>query len=597
MRLSKIKIAGFKSFVDPTVIEFPANLMGVVGPNGCGKSNVIDAVRWVMGESSARYLRGESMEDVIFNGSSSRKPVGQASIELVFDNADGSAGGEYARYAEISIRRQVSRDGQSVYFLNGSRCRRRDITDLFLGTGLGPRSYAIIEQGMISRIIEARPEELRAYIEEAAGISKYKERRRETESRMEHARANLERLNDVREEIGKQLERLQKQAETAERYTALRAEERRLRAELLVLRLRDLGVDLEAREAELRAVETETERHLAQVRELEAGIEELLQRREEAGEAFNAVQARFYEIGSHITRVEQAIRHNRELRARQTRDRDEARAALAQAEANLVQDQQRLEALLQVIAELEPQWIDAQTALSTAQEEARGAEEVLRAWQREWDLFNQRAAEPVQRAQVERVRMEQLERHSQQLRERVTRLEGELGQFDDGLLGEALEALQLEVEQQQMALEEAQHAVAALQADEEARRGANRERRTRLEALHREAQQARGRLASLETLQQSALGKEQRGAAGAWLARRGLGAAARLGELIEVEAPWLEAVELVLGEWLEAVGVDGLDAHAVALPEVGEGHLSLLYPLYTSPSPRDRTRHRMSSSA
>ncbi|HBA33654.1 MAG TPA: chromosome segregation protein SMC, partial [Gammaproteobacteria bacterium] len=184
MRLSKIKLAGFKSFVDPTTIEMPSNLIGIVGPNGCGKSNTIDAVRWVMGESSAKHLRGGSMEDVIFSGSSARKPVAQASVELVFDNTSGSLGGEYAQYAEISVRRQVTREGQSHYFLNSSRCRRRDITDIFLGTGLGPRSYAIIEQGMISRLIESRPEDLRVYIEEAAGISKYKDRRRETENRM-----------------------------------------------------------------------------------------------------------------------------------------------------------------------------------------------------------------------------------------------------------------------------------------------------------------------------------------------------------------------------------------------------------------------------
>ncbi|MEJ2655193.1 MAG: AAA family ATPase [Acidihalobacter sp.] len=221
MRLSKIKLAGFKSFVDPTTIQLSSQRVAIVGPNGCGKSNTIDAVRWVMGESSAKYLRGESMEDVIFNGSSARKPVGQASVELVFDNSDGTLGGQYAQYAEISVKRQATRDGQSQYFLNGARCRRRDITDIFLGTGLGPRSYAIIEQGMISRLIEAKPEELRVYLEEAAGISKYKERRRETENRIRHTRENLERLDDLREEVAKHLSHLKRQAQTAERYKTL----------------------------------------------------------------------------------------------------------------------------------------------------------------------------------------------------------------------------------------------------------------------------------------------------------------------------------------------------------------------------------------
>ena len=178
MRLTKIKLAGFKSFVDPTTVSFPSNLTGVVGPNGCGKSNVIDAVRWVMGELSAKHLRGDSMADVIFNGSSARKPVGKASVELLFDNSDGKIGGSYAAFAEVSLKREVLRDGSSNYFINGARCRRKDITQLFLGTGLGARSYAIIEQGMISRVIEAKSDDMRAYVEEAAGISKYKERRK-----------------------------------------------------------------------------------------------------------------------------------------------------------------------------------------------------------------------------------------------------------------------------------------------------------------------------------------------------------------------------------------------------------------------------------
>ena len=201
MRLKSIKLAGFKSFVDPTTVNFPSNLCAIVGPNGCGKSNIIDAVRWVMGESSAKNLRGESMTDVIFNGSSNRKPVGQASVELMFDNSDFKIKGEYAAFTDISVKRVVNSEAQSTYMLNGTKCRRRDITDLFLGTGLGPRSYSIIEQGMVSRLIESKPEDLRVFIEEAAGISKYKERRKETESRISRTRENLERLADIREEL------------------------------------------------------------------------------------------------------------------------------------------------------------------------------------------------------------------------------------------------------------------------------------------------------------------------------------------------------------------------------------------------------------
>ena len=237
MRLKKIKLAGFKSFVEPTSIPFPGDMTAVVGPNGCGKSNVIDAVRWVLGESSAKNLRGDAMTDVIFNGSSSRKPVGQCSVELIFDNSAGRIGGEYAKYNELAVKRLVTRDAQSTYFLNGTKCRRRDVTDLFLGTGLGPRSYAIIEQGMISRLIESKPHELRVFIEEAAGISKYKERRRETENRIKHTQDNLSRLDDVRDELASQLAKLERQAEAATRYKALRAKVRLLKGELLALRL------------------------------------------------------------------------------------------------------------------------------------------------------------------------------------------------------------------------------------------------------------------------------------------------------------------------------------------------------------------------
>ena len=276
MRLQAIKLAGFKSFVDSTTVSFPSNLCAVVGPNGCGKSNIIDAVRWVMGESSAKNLRGESMTDVIFNGASSRKPVGQASIELIFDNADGRVGGEFAAYSEVSVKRQVSRDGQSTYFLNKNRCRRKDITDLFLGTGLGPRSYSIIEQGMISQLIEARPEDLRIYIEEAAGISKYKERRRETERRISHTRDNLERLTDLREELERQLLHLERQAKAAERYKLLKQEEREQRAQLQVLRWRRIAGEAETQEMAVNRLTNDQEARIADERRVSADIEEQL---------------------------------------------------------------------------------------------------------------------------------------------------------------------------------------------------------------------------------------------------------------------------------------------------------------------------------
>ena len=224
MRLTSIKLSGFKSFVDPTTIALPGQLVGIVGPNGCGKSNVIDAVRWVLGESKASALRGESMDDVIFNGGGDRKPVSRASVELVFDNSSGRAAGQWSQYAELSVKRVVQRDVGSSYYLNNQAVRRRDILDVFLGTGLGPRAYAVIEQGMISRIIEAKPEELRVFLEEAAGVSRYKERRKDTEGRLSDTKENLARVNDIQVELTTQVERLDGQAKIAARYRELEKE-------------------------------------------------------------------------------------------------------------------------------------------------------------------------------------------------------------------------------------------------------------------------------------------------------------------------------------------------------------------------------------
>ncbi|MCC5870113.1 MAG: AAA family ATPase, partial [Gammaproteobacteria bacterium] len=352
MRLSKIKLAGFKSFVDPTTVHFPGNLMGVVGPNGCGKSNIIDAVRWVMGESSAKNLRGESMADVIFNGSSARKPVGTASIELMFDNSDGTVGGQYAQYAEISIKRVVSRDGTSDYFLNNTRCRRKDITHIFLGTGLGPRSYSIIEQGMISRLVEARPEELRTFLEEAAGISKYKDRRRDTEHRIRHTRENLERLTDLRDEVDKQIRHLQRQARTAERYKELRAEERQVGAQLLALRLADMDQSIAEVRGQLESAETAFQGALADQRAYEAEIEKSRAEHAERSDAFNTVQAHYYREGSEIARLEQTIHHGKQMRQRQQADLEEVQNAVRELRQHIERDEADLRELDQVLASL-----------------------------------------------------------------------------------------------------------------------------------------------------------------------------------------------------------------------------------------------------
>jgi chromosome segregation protein len=564
MRLEKIKLAGFKSFVDPTTVLFPSNLVGVVGPNGCGKSNVIDAVRWVMGESSAKMLRGESMADVIFNGSSGRKPVGVASIELLFDNADGGAGGEYAAFNQIAVKRQVSRDGQSAYFLNGSRCRRRDIQDLFLGTGLGPRSYAIIEQGMISRFIEAKPDELRLFIEEAAGISKYKERRRETENRMRHTRENLERLADLRDEVGKQLQHLERQAATAEKYRALKADERRLEDELAALRWRDLDRDIGERERVIAGLETDLERQIAEQRAIETRIEAHRDAYADASEAFNAVQGRYYAVGSEIARLEQAIRFSAENRARQETELGRARGELQEAEAHLQRDQARLAELDEALERDAPLLEEVAERFEAAGEGLAEAEARLDAWQAAWDTLQERLAGPSEQAQIERGLINSLEQRMLQYDQRAGRVEQELARLETAELEARLESLAERAEgldERIAAAADAQAAAAdALRALDEDRHGVA----GRLDAARTELQTCRGRQASLEALQDAAL-ENADDAVSAWIEGRELQNVPRLLDSIEVEPGWQRAVETVLDDALGALCVDGLDAHASGL--------------------------------
>ncbi len=555
MRLEKIKLAGFKSFVDPTTVLLPSNLVGVVGPNGCGKSNVIDAVRWVMGESSAKMLRGESMADVIFNGSTGRKPVGLASIELVFDNADGSAGAELARFNQISVKRQVSRDGQSNYFLNGSRCRRRDIQDLFLGTGLGPRSYAIIEQGMISRIIEARAEELRLFLEEAAGISKYKERRKETESRMRATRENLERLEDLREEVGKQLLHLERQADTAARYTELKAEERRLELELKALRWRTLDDEIAGQDRRIAALETDQEAGVARQRRLEADIEGLRERYTAASEHFNQVQGRFYAVGSEIARAEQAIQFANESRGRSEAELVRLDQELSESSHHLRRDTTRLDTLADQLRRDEPLLTEAEAALSEAVSVVGAAEDQQRAWEGEWDRFNQEAAEPASQAQVERARINHLEQRIGRDQERIRRIDEELERLDAGPVAERIRALEAQGTGIEARMEAAEREREAAAADLVAQEAQSRGLAGELDGVRTALQQAKGRRASLQALQESALADTDADRR-SWLSGRGLDAAGRLVDRLAVDPGWETAVEARLGDALRAVPVD-----------------------------------------
>ena len=332
MRLTKIKLAGFKTFVDPTSLQFPSNLTGIIGPNGCGKSNIIDAIRWVMGESSARNLRGDSMEDVIFSGSSTRSEVGKAFVELNFDNSSNTLDSKFARFSEIVIRREVSRDGISNYFLNNTKCRRKDIREVFLGTGLGPRSYAIIEQGMISKLVEAKPDELRTYLEEAAGISKYKEKRRETELRLKHTRENLNRLNDVMKEITSQLNKLERQAKLAKEFKSFKQDERKLKLSLLALKWNNYDQQIDNIEVQIRKVEINHEKEKSVLSSKNKKIEELRESRNNEQSRFDKIQKDFYKLGSDIASCEKDIEHSQETETTRKEELDELskKAVIAQ---------------------------------------------------------------------------------------------------------------------------------------------------------------------------------------------------------------------------------------------------------------------------
>jgi chromosome segregation protein len=575
MRLSKIRLSGFKSFVDATTILFPSNLTGIVGPNGCGKSNVIDAIRWVLGESSAKTLRGDSMADVIFNGSAGRKPVGQASVELVFDNADGTITGPYAGYTEVAVRRVVDRDGTSQYFLNSSRCRRKDITHILLGTGLGSHGYSIIEQGMISRLVEAKPEELRAFIEEAAGISKYKERRKETEHRIRHTRENLERLADLREEIDKQIAHLQRQAKAAERYKELKAEERRVGAEVLALRLRELGVEVDEHEKALRERQHVLDAAVTSQRSVETQIEKLRVEMAERHEGFNAVQGGYYKVGAEIARLEQGIQHRKSLMQRQRADLEETNQQLGEISGHIASDQGELEQLDLLLGELNPNLEEANRRLRESErtlEDAEGRMEQARA---SVEKNAQEIAGTERTVEVETARGEQLAAQLERLHrgygEQVTEREGlSFGELESAIerLTAAEETLRAESANASRTLESVWERMQQLRAEESNASAA-------LDRLRAKQQNDGGRLSSLVALQEAALGELSQ-QVGGWLERHALEDRPRLAQTLVVEPGWERAVETVLDGYLQAVTVPNLGILAEELAGIGAAGIAVI---------------------
>lgn len=574
MQLKKIKLAGFKSFVDPTTVLVASNLVAVVGPNGCGKSNIIDAVCWVMGESSAKYLRGESLTDVIFNGSTSRKPVGQASVELVFDNQDGSLGGEYAAYSEISIRRVINRNSDSSYFLNGSRCRRRDIIDIFLGTGLGPRSYSIIGQNMISRIIDSKPDEMRVYLEEAAGVSKYKERRRETENRIHHTKENLARLDDVRTELDKQLSSLKRQANSAEKFQLLKQEERLLRAQWLAIQWRQLNGRLSQSSLHIQQHEASLEGRHAALSDINLRLEAARESQGDVAEAFQDIQRHYYGAGSEITRLEQEIKHSQERQNQWQLDIRQANKDWEEAKDNLEEVEHELSDLAMEAELLEPELRTAIEGSQTAAESVVHAEQAMHAWQNQWDEFNQSTSKSTQVAQVEQTRIQHLEQRIGSIKERHTAQDQEqkqinFSQFDENVATLSKQAIEVEAqtESQDEQLDALRDEISQLQTT-------HQQFTQQLDQVRNQLQRSRGQQASLEALQQTALGQRNNRVV-QWLEKHNLDKQPRLAQGMEVESGWEQAVEKVLGVNLQAICVDQFNTLDSAFGDFNEGSVCL----------------------
>ena len=572
MRLRKVKMAGFKSFVDPTTLTFPSDMVGIVGPNGCGKSNIVDAVRWVMG-ASTKNIRGDTLEDVIFKGSSGRQPVGQASIELVFDNAQGKVGGKYASYNEISIRRQVARDGQSKYYLNGTHCRRRDIVDIFLGTGLGPRSYAIIEQGMISRLIDAKPEEMRVYLEEAAGISKYKERRRETENRIRHTRENLDRLNDLIDEVSKQISKLKRQATIAEKYKTLKSEERRSKAELLLLRWQEMKMQLVDEQKRVESKETQLEQTIAKLRSLEAELEKLRVEHGTATEAMNTIQGEYYQIGADISRLEQSIQHATETKERQ-------QAELSEIENNLQSIAVEIEKQKTAQLEFDQQMQTMQDELdslsaefSRVGEAVSTAEQAELSWRAAWDDLVIEMNEPSHQVEVHTQRIDFLEQEIERLEQRRQKFSAEHAQLIQEEGDGDLAPVQRRLDTRAEAVNDCKRLLDQTVTEISQCREQIDSLLEQLDESKSERQRISSELSTLNALQDAALQEDQQEVQ-RWIKKNNFTKASRVADQVEVESGWEQAVETVLDGYLEAICTNNLDKVATNLKALKKGRLT-----------------------
>lgn len=580
MQLKSIKLSGFKSFVDPTHFEMPGQLIGVVGPNGCGKSNIIDAVRWVLGESRASELRGESMQDVIFNGSGLRKPSGRASVELIFDNADGRAQGQWSAFTELAVKRVLTRDGNSSYYVNNQVVRRKDIQDIFLGTGMGPRGYAIIGQGTINRILEAKPEELRVFLEEAAGVSKYKERRKETASRLEDTKENLVRVEDIVRELDQQLTRLEKQATVAERHATLSTEMKSQQQLLWFVRQTEAGKEQERNVNGIRETQVSLEEQTAKLRHAETELETMRTQQYALQDRVSEAQGDLYQTNSDVSQVESQIRYVQEARQRLQQQTQDLQAQLQRwtvQETDAAQAQRSAEYELSLASEKEQSLL---ADLGGLQDQMPGHEDSYQVSARELNEARDSLATIEQRLASLGERTRAIVAQLEELKGRKARLDGELA----GMRKPDAEALQTALDRHSMAqrkVEESRQRAGEAQqrvpAADEARNTAQQQ----IQVANQDLAQTEAKLTALTALQASV---QAQGKIGPWLESKGLKESKRLWQELKVESGWEAALESVLRERLAAVTAKNVQETLALANDAPPSRLAILLTEEISPA-------------
>ncbi len=579
MRLTSIKLAGFKSFVDPTHFHVPGQLVGVVGPNGCGKSNIIDAVRWVLGESKASELRGESMQDVIFNGSTHRKPAGRSSVELIFDNSLGKAAGQWSQYAEIAVKRTLTRDGTSTYYINGQPVRRRDIQDIFLGTGLGPRAYAIIGQGMISRIIESRPEELRVFLEEAAGVSRYKERRRETENRIHDTHENLVRVEDILRELNNNLEKLEAQAVVANKYHSLQADQEEKQKLLWMLRKREAATEQKKHFAEIEKCQLDLEEQTAKLRHVELELDQMRQAHYAVGDKMHQAQGNLYQTNAEIGSLEAQIKFVIESRARLQSQLNSLSAQRDQWQRQGQQFQDDLADAEMHVEELAMRSEQAQEAVAQQNEKIPALEQIWRDAQLKSTESRAKIMQMQQQIELESAH----QRNASNILNTLAVRRERLNQEKQGLVipdASHLQNLSLQLEEKKQMLEEVtmqmEEAQERLPQLEEERRSAQ----TQVNQDTAQSAQLDARLSALKSLQEKV---ESQGKVQPWLAKHELEKLPKLWQKVQIENGWQTALESILRERTSALEMSNLEWAKAFFNDAPPAKLALYAPQVIAP--------------